>query len=197
MSTDRETRLWRAWLETPDGSRYEPHWDDDSNRERAERGRSWVAGYLAGGAEVDRLRSIIDLITGPPPTAEEAEAALDNPGDLSELPRAERQAMGALDIKALVAWALDPAHMSPEEALRRMIAAAEGCDGFDPGAMAEARACLEKRRFEMPPKAVGRPSDVSDVLVRAVAETRDVAEAERAGERIDPDTMGFRMKGGA
>jgi hypothetical protein len=41
-----------------------------------------------------------------------------------------------------------------------------------------------------------RRADVEAVIKQAFRDTRDVARAERAGERIDPDTMGFRMKGG-
>ena len=85
MATREEVELWGEWLKTSDGSRYEPAWDADCNRERAERGRSWVAGrlaerraneavdgawgpvILAAAAEIDRLKAEVERLTPPPP----------------------------------------------------------------------------------------------------------------------------------
>jgi hypothetical protein len=75
-------------------------------------------------------------------TAEEAEAALD---DLPELDEDEKAACAAIDIEKIVAYATDPANMSPEEAVRRMIEAAHRTEGFDAGTLEEAEAWLERR----------------------------------------------------
>lgn len=92
--------------------------------------------------EITRLHMIIDTITGPPLTAEEAEAAMD---DLPELDPAEREAMERIDIRKIIAYATDPMNMSPEEAVRRMIEAAKRADGFDPETLRLAEAWLERR----------------------------------------------------
>ncbi len=95
-------------------------------------------------AEVDRLRSIIDVITGPPLTREEAEAALD---DLPELDRDEKDAIAAIDIGKILAYATDPMNMSGEEAVRRMIEAARKAAGFDGETLRVAEAWLERRFY--------------------------------------------------
>ncbi len=93
-------------------------------------------------AEIARLRSIIAVITAPPMTREEAEAALD---DLPELDQDERDAPGAIDINKIIAYATDPTNMSGEEAVRRLIEKAKACPGFDAGTLGEAEAWLERR----------------------------------------------------
>jgi hypothetical protein len=85
-------------------------------------------------AEIARLRQIIDVITGPPLTVEEAEAELDR-NDLPELSPAERAACEAIDIEKILAYATD----------RRLIAASKDPRGLDRTAFDEAEAWLERR----------------------------------------------------
>jgi hypothetical protein len=95
-------------------------------------------------AEIARLRQIIDVITGPPLTVEEAEAELDR-NDLPELSPAERAACEAIDIEKILAYATDPANASPEWVVRRLIAASKDPRGLDRTAFDEAEAWLERR----------------------------------------------------
>lgn len=103
-----------------------------------------VAASLAMEAadEIDHLRKIIDIITGPPLTPEEAEAELDG---LPELDEADREAMAGIDINKIIAYATDPSNMSPEEAVRRMVVVARETPGFDERTLHEVDVWLKKR----------------------------------------------------
>lgn len=92
-------------------------------------------------ADNARLRSVVNVVCGPPLTFEQAEAEL---ADV-ELTEEDRAAMGGIRIEEIIAYATDPANMSADEALRRMVDAARRADGFDRKTLAEAEACLEKR----------------------------------------------------
>jgi hypothetical protein len=93
-------------------------------------------------AEIRRLRGIIDVITGPPLTQEEAEAALDN---LPELDDAEKEAAGRIDIDKIIAYATNPDNASPEEMVRQMVKEAERVPWFNALVLDRAKSWLEKR----------------------------------------------------
>lgn len=103
-----------------------------------------MASTLAGAVnevhslreENERLRSIIDAITGPPMTIEEAEAAYDE---------SEAVPLEGIDIERIIAYAKDPANQTPEMALDAMLKAARATTGFDAKVMADAEACLKRR----------------------------------------------------
>lgn len=146
MPTQEEITLWNEWLHTDGGRGYEAGWGDHASRDHAERGKAWVAGRIAERriqeAEIARLRFIVDVITGPPLTIEEAEQALDN---LPELDQAEKDAMARIDIKKIIAYAADPMNASPEWVIKRLIVASKDPNGLDRRAFDEAEAWLERR----------------------------------------------------
>ena len=86
-------------------------------------------------AKVDRLRTMIDTICGPPLTQEEAEKAF---ADAPSVPLPPSR------IAEMVAYATDPSNMTADVALSRMIRAAKGVAGFPPRPLAEAEAVLRK-----------------------------------------------------
>lgn len=92
--------------------------------------------------EVERLKGIIDILTAPPMTTEEAEAALD---DLPELSDEERAAMEKIDIEKIIKAATDSDNASPEWMVGQLAEAAEACSDFDADVLAKARSWQARR----------------------------------------------------
>lgn len=86
-------------------------------------------------AENLRLRDKIDLIVAPPMTIAEAEKAY---ADAESIP------LDKATIDRMVAYVTNPANMSAEVALDRMIKAARQSVYFNPVVLEEAEACLRR-----------------------------------------------------